>query len=302
MTLEKPTVFERWRKALEVNPQRKFSSYAAELSFYIIWAIIPLLLTFSNVIAILPFSSAEILTVIEQVLPEEVGEFLMPILSSYITRTSASVFSVGLIISLWPASNVFNTIQRVLNTIFKAEPRQNILITRLFSYISTLALVLIIFVMGVIFIFGESVLQYISQYFDFDIPIVSSFLQQGGLIGMGAIFILMFSLYHFMPNVRWSPKYASAGALFATVGFALISQLFTLYLSFNKNIDSNSTIGIFIVVLIWLYYNMIVISLGAYVAVVFHDFVERDYLEMVAMTKTVQTFEAQSEDFRQHIS
>lgn len=297
MDKETPTAIQRFMKVLAVNPQRQFGTYAAELAFYIIWAVVPLLLAIANVIAILPFSPDQILNLISKAIPDEVGSVIMPILESYLVNTSAGAFSIGLIISLWPASNVFNTIQRIMNTIFNVEPRKNPLIARGFAYVFTLALVVIIFSLGLLFIFGETILNYLATTFNMQIPFVGALLQSSGLIGLLSIFILMFSIYQYMPNVNWSPKYASVGALVATIGLALISQLFTFYLSFNKNIDSNSAIGIFIVVIIWLYYNMMVIALGAYAAVLYHDYCERNYWEMVEETKKVATYESSSDDF-----
>lgn len=300
MVEEQPTTIQRLLKVLAVNPQRKFGSYAAELSFYIIWAVVPLLLAIANVIAVLPFSSTQIVNTIKSAIPSEVGNVLVPILESYIQNTSVKALSLGLIISLWPASNVFNTVQRILNTIFDAKPRKNAVISRGFAYIFTLALVVIIFSLTLVFVFGETILNYLSTTFEIDLPWVGAILQNSGLIGLLSIFLLMFSIYHFMPNVNWAPRYASLGAAVAIIGFTLISQLFTVYLSFNKNIDSNSAIGIFIVVIIWLYYNMMVIALGAYATVIYHDYCERDYLEMVAETTEVETFVASSDNFKSY--
>ena len=298
MVNEQPTTVQRLLKVFAVNPQRKFGSYAAELSFYIIWAVVPLLLAIANVIAVLPFSSDQIVSVINDSMPAEVSDVIVPILESYIASTSVKALSLGLIISLWPASNVFNAVQRILNTIFKAEPRKNALISRGFAYVFTLALVVLIFSLTLVFVFGETILNYLTSTFGIEIPFVGAILQNSGLIGLLSLFILMFSIYQFMPNVNWSPKYASVGAIVALIGFGLISQLFTVYLSFNKNIDSNSAIGIFIVVIIWLYYNMMVISLGAYAAVIYHDYCERDYLEMVAETTEVEKFKVRSPQFK----
>ncbi|MBK0347049.1 YihY/virulence factor BrkB family protein [Aerococcaceae bacterium zg-ZJ1578] len=299
MQSAEPTVIQRLLKVFALNPQRKFGSYAAELSFYIIWAIIPLLLAFANVISILPFSAQEIMTLIENALPNEVGSFLLPILDGYLKSTSSSTLSIALVISLWPASNVFNALQRILNMIFKAPLRKNAIIARGFSYVFTLAIVLVIFTTTIVFTFGEVILSYISSVLNIEIPFIGAILHQSGLIGFIGLFLLMFLIYHFMPNVKWRPKYALIGALVASTGFLLISQLFTIYLSFNKNIDSNSAIGIFIVALIWLYYNIMVIAIGAYVAVVWHDFDTYRYVELVDMTHEKYVFKAQSDQYQE---
>lgn len=295
MDLEKATLLQKLIKTFELNPQTKFGSYAAELSFYIIWAIIPLLLAFANIIAVLPVEEAEILTVIEGALPQEVARALLPILETYLSGTSSGAFSLGLIISLWPASNVFNTVQRILNTVFKASPRKNAMIARVFAYIFTLAIVLATFSIGIVLIFGEWVLDYLNTLFGIEIPFLSAVLQNSGLIGFLGLFTLMFCIYYFMPNVKWDKRYAAIGAVVATIGFLLISQLFTVYMSFNNRVDSNTTIGIFIVVIIWLYYNMMVIAIGAYVSVFIHDLIEVPYWQMVEITRQPVSFYATSD-------
>lgn len=302
MSSTEPTFMQKLLKAFAVNPQRKFGSYAAELSFYIIWAVIPLLLAFANVIAILPFSANEIIQVIEKAIPNEVGNLIMPILKNYIENTSTSAFSVGLIISLWPASNVFNTVQRILNTIYDAKPRNNALIARGFAYIFTLAIVLIIFSGGLVFIFGESILDYVITIFGFEIPFLGAILEQSGLIGFLTLFGLMFFIYQYMPNVNWPAKFAALGALVATIGFGLISQLFSVYLAFNKNVDSNTAIGLFIVVIIWLYFNMMVIAIGAYTVVIAHDVSSRSYWEMEASLREEHHFSAMSNNYKVYLA
>lgn len=289
MESEKITLWQQFMAAWAMNPQRKFGTYAAELSFYIIWAIIPLLLTLANIISILPFSTNEIVPVIEQALPEEIQSTIMPILEGYIDKTSTSALSLGLIVSLWPASNVFNTIQRIMDTVFKAPPKGNALLSRAFAYVFTLATVVIIFLFAFVIVFGSTIMEYIGETFHIQLPsIIDTVLNQGMIIGMGSIFFLMFSIYQYMPNLKWHPRYALVGALTATTGFIAVSQLFGVYLSFSRNVDTNTAIGLFIVAVIWLYFNMMAIAGGAYVAVLYHDFCERDYWEMKAKL-TAQT-------------
>ena len=72
--------FKKLYQVIQANRhQLKLGSYAAELSFYIIWAIIPVMLTLANVIAILPVEEAEILRAIQQALPDQVEQVVLPL-------------------------------------------------------------------------------------------------------------------------------------------------------------------------------------------------------------------------------
>src|SRR5699024_6410008 len=135
------------------------------LSFYVIWALVPLMLALSNIIAILPFSEAQIIDTIQLALPDEVEVAIIPLLETYLTGTSSGLFSLSLIISLWPASNVFNTMQRVLNTIYKTVPRKNFFIARLFAYVFTLLIVIALVTFTFSLVFGETIIDYIQVVF-----------------------------------------------------------------------------------------------------------------------------------------
>lgn len=265
-----------WSRLLKTyrdnSEQLRFGSYAAEMSFYVIWAMVPILLALANVIAILPIKTADILAMMRNFVPAEVQSILLPILQGYLENTSPGVFSLGLIISLWPASNVFNTLQRVFNEIYKVEPRKNLLISRGFAYLFMIFMVLLIFAVTSLLVFGESILHLVEQRLPDYSGLVSLIVQQGWIFGVILVFCLLVLMYYIIPNVHRPLKYALPGAIFSFVGIFLISQLFTIYLSFAGNSISNQTLGIFIILMIWLYFNSMVLCVGAYLNVFYYDF------------------------------
>lgn len=298
-----PTLLKRLLKTFELNNQQlAFGSYAAEVSFYIIWAIVPLMLALANVIAILPFSDAQVMIVIESALPAEVETIIIPLLENYLQGTSSGLFSLSLIISLWPASNVFNTMQRVLNTIYKSKPRKNFFISRAFAYVFTLLIVIVLVLFTFALVFGDIILQYVEDIFNIELVILNVFVQQGWILGIIGLFLLVFLIYYFMPNVNWSFKYALPGTIFTVLGFILVSQLFTLYLSIAGGNVGTGAIGVFIVMIIWLYLNAMVIAIGAYINVFYHDFKEKSYWMLVEETMSYEKFKSYSKNFKQHSS
>ncbi|WP_124057620.1 YihY/virulence factor BrkB family protein [Vaginisenegalia massiliensis] len=302
MEAMQPTLTEKLSKTFQLNSdQLAFGSYAAELSFFIIWAAIPILLAFANVIAFLPMSQAEIMGALKGAIPADVAKVILPMLQSYLKNTSPGVFSLGLVISLWPASNVFNTLQRILNDIYKAKVRKNFILARLFAYVATLFMVLLIGAFTVLVLFGETIYRFLLETFNIELAILDFISNQGWILGLVGLFALLVFLYHFIPNVKWPLKYAIPGASFALVGFVLVSQLFSVYMAFAGNKASgNSTIGVLIVVMIWLYFNGMVIAIGAYINVFWHDFKEISFWKMVAKTRVYDSYFASSPHFVKH--
>lgn len=300
MPLKKQSVYHRlWHTYQLNNEQLKFGSYAAELSFYVLWAIVPILLALANVIAILPIDSSTLIAASREWIPEEVQAFLQPVLQNYLNSTSSGIFSFGLLLSLWPASNVFKTLQSIFNTIYKADPANNLLFARIFSYLFTIFVVILVFVVTSIMVFGGQIITLIQGYLPGDWSILVWILRQSWLLGMILFFGLLVLIYYLIPNVDWPVLYAIPGAVFSLIGFFLVSQLFTLYLNVASRSISNQTLGIFVILMIWLYFIFMVLSVGAYVNVFVYDYTHPVPLPLDKQAHALQI--VRSEDFQSHL-
>lgn len=254
--------------------QLQFGSYAAELSFYILFSFVPLLLTAANVIVALPISQEFLVKMIENVVPGQFQHLIIVPIREYIQTVDANAILIGLAISLWPVSNVFNTLQKILNTLYKTTPRKNIIMSRLFSYALTLGAVVLLALLALLFLFGTHVVAYVERLWSLDLSLLQHMMQQTGALGVLSVCIILVIMYRVIPNVNWPFRYAVPGALVATLGFLLISETYSLYLSFfAKSVTSNQTIGFFIMLMIWLYVNSLAIVVGGYVNVFVHDFI-----------------------------
>ena len=94
---------------------------------------------------------------------------------------------------------------------------------------------------------------------------------------MGALIwnrlLLMSFMYYSIPNVKWSFLYAFPGGLFTTVGFVLISQLFSIYIHYaGRNFTANGAFGTLIIFMIWLYFIANVMILGGVLNVIVYRF------------------------------
>lgn len=287
MSAEKVSTTDKLMAVFNANKnQLAFGNYAAQFSFYVIWAIIPLLLALANVIAILPISQYEIINSIQEVLPDQVESLVLPILEGYLQNTSTGIFSLGLIISLWPASKIFNTLQKVLNEIYNVKGRTGI-VARILAYVFTLAVMIVLASLSVTLVVGRFLVEQLQEVIlastQIDLSFIQTLLSQGWVLTFLVVFIVLLTIYYLVPNVRWSIKYAIPGALVSSLGLALVSQLFGLYLQYAaSDLSSNNTIGVFIIFMIWLYFNSFIIMIGAYVNTLYHSYDTQSYWELVS--------------------
>lgn len=251
---------------------------AAEMAYYTLLALFPVLLAVANIIPLLPIPTNEVINYVEMALPQEVRGVVLPILQGYLNSGSEGVISFSLLFTLWPASKAFNVFQTVLNQVYDAEKRKNFIITRIFSFLTAMLLVALVAVVAFLFVFGQQILELVQGVINVDLAGILTAFEIFRWVVAGIVLILVMAfVYDFVPNMKWPFKYALPGAVLATVGFLLVSQLFSLYIGLIGGVSLGSgTIGVFIVLMIWLYLIGIVLILGALLNVIIYDYKHED--------------------------
>lgn len=247
---------------------------AAELAYYILLALFPILLALGNIIPLLPIPTEQVLEYVEIGVPAEVGSVLLPILEGYLSGGSSGVVSIGVFVSIWPASKAFTVFQRVLNQVYNAKERKNFIVTRIFSFLITVSFVFLIGAVSFIFVFGREILNLVQNLLPVDlVGIITTFEYFRWIVALVVLVVIMSFIYFIVPNVRWSFKFAIPGAVLATIGFLGVSQLFTLYIRFaGGQAIGNGAIGVFIVLMIWLYLISSVFIVGGILNVIIYDY------------------------------
>ena len=215
---------------------------SAALTYYILLSIIPIIMLIANIIPLLPIPVDVIFKTMRTIFPADINEVLIPILRNYLGNFNGGALSVGLLILFWPASQMFSSLQRALNVLYGAPVRRNFIFERFFAIVIAMAAIL-----------------------DF------SFIKWGMLFI--TVFLLLSFMYFAIPNVKWSFLYALPGGFFATIGFVLISQLFSIYIHYaGRNLTANGAFGTLIVFMIWLYFIANVMILGGVLNVIIYRF------------------------------
>jgi len=237
---------------------------AAEMAYYLLLSLIPILLVVANIIPLLPIDPTEILTIIEQSFPADVSQIVVPIVSEYLDSGSGGAISIGLLASIWSASNVFSTLRRVLDEVYGAQMANNFIIARILSLAIMLVVLLIVGVTVFIFVFGEQIFTLVNEFFGIQLPFVQQILQLRWIALPLILFAVALVIYDLVPNHHLKVKYAVPGAIFMTIGLVLLSQFFSLITQFmGGDAVANQTIGGFIALMLFLYISNVIILFGA---------------------------------------
>lgn len=260
-------VIENWNRA-------SIMQGAAEMAYYLLLSLIPILLVVANIIPLLPFEPAAVMSMISRTFPDDIAQIVTPIVTEYLESSSGGAISAGLIAAVWSASNVFSTLRRVLDEVYGATEQKNFIIARFLSLLIMFAILLTVGAAVFIFVFGERILTLIGSILEIEIPFLPEFLVVRWLSLPIILFIVGLIIYDLVPNHHLKWRYAIPGAAFMTIGLILLSQFFTIILQFmGGTAATNQTIGGFIVLMLFLYIANVIILLGALINTLTYELV-----------------------------
>ncbi|MBC2167710.1 YihY/virulence factor BrkB family protein [Listeria booriae] len=251
----------------------RITSHAAQLTFYILLSILPMMLVFGNLIPLFPIPKEEIYNTLQTFMPPEVYDILHPVIESMLTNASGTAISLGLITAIWSASKCFSALQEVLNIVYQAPDRKNFIVTRIMSFLMMLVIIVVIGAVVFVFAFGEQIVTFLQDQFDLKLDALANLGAAKWFITPIFLFILFLIIYWLVPNVKWKIRKSVIGALFATIGWLAATELLSAYVSFQGDkILGFGSLSIMIVIMLWLYFVSIILLLGAFINVIIDSY------------------------------
>lgn len=257
--------------------------HGAAIAFYTIFSIAPL---FVIILSISQFLLSEDL--VQQKLYGMIAEFTGPQMSESIQKiieayssspSNIFAYALAIITVIFGATTVITQLKSSLNTIWHVTERKyhvvyQYLIDRAVSFL----IIIITTALFICVLFLEAIAPLTTSFFDFFIPdLVVSFLIFGFPVSSFLLTLLFFYIiFRILPDIRIPRKDVFTGALFTAVLFIIGKYLVALYLGNSSVQVAYRAAGSFVVFLIWVYYNVQIILLGAEFTYVYAN---RDKLE-----------------------
>src|SRR5699024_7224957 len=91
------------------------TSLSAQLSYFFLLSLFPLLIFLVALATYLPIDYQEIFNIISTYLPDEVTEMIYANLDQIVVESGSGLLSIGILGTIWSASNGINAIMRSLN-------------------------------------------------------------------------------------------------------------------------------------------------------------------------------------------
>lgn len=241
---------------------------AAQLSYYFLLALFPLLLVMMALLGIFADKGTELrnnlIAYLSEVMPSSAGELVQKTVDELSASAGAGKVSFGLLATIWAASNGMGAISETLNTAYNVKETRPYWKTRLVAIGLTVALALLIVTALVLLLYGFQIADAIAAWAGLSTAFTFTWkIAQWPII---LFFILLgFNLiYYFGPDLKeqeW--KWVTPGATIGVLLWLLISFGFKTYLSFSNSYSATyGSLGGLIIMMLWFYFTGMAILIG----------------------------------------
>ena len=248
-----------WRECSEDN----VAGTAAELSYYFLLALFPLLIFLTSLIGFLPDAPSGLIDYLARVAPPEALKLVRETLADVVSHRSGGLLSFALIGTVWAASSGVASLMEALNIAYETKETRPFWKRRLVAIgLTTIFALLIVGGSGLIVI-GHRLGDWLEHSLELGGALTSISTVMGYLTGLGLLLSGIGTMYIFGPNIKSAERRVIPGALFATTGMVVGSLLFSLYLRAIPSLSATyGSLGAVVTLMLWLYLIGLLLLVG----------------------------------------
>lgn len=251
------------KELIERFNEAEVPGLSAQLAYFFLLSLFPFLLFIVTLIGYFPIDDRAVIEILTEYLPSEVVWMIDQNLTQIVNNRSGSLLSIGIIGTLWSASNGFNAITRSFNKAYRVEEKRNYFVGRIIAMGLMLSMIVAIIIALLLPVFGKIIGEYIFSL----IALSDTFQKLWNTIRWATssvmFFFLFYVLYKLAPNYKIRQNHVLWGTLFATVSWQIASYGFSFYVDTLGNFATTyGSIGTVIILMIWFYLSGIIITTG----------------------------------------
>lgn len=255
----KEIALKTWNETLEDNVLGR----AAELAYYFLLALFPMLLFLTSLVGFLSGVREAIFAALANFVPGEAMKLVSETIDDVTRHRSGGLISFGVLGAIWAASGGVTAVMDTLNTAYDAKEERSFLKIRLISIGLTILLALLIVSGTTLIMFGGRFAIWATGKLGLGSVIDVTWSIVHYLLGMALFFLGLELIYYFGPNIKQNWRWITPGAVFAVISLIAASFLFSLYLRFAPSYSATyGSIGAVVVLMLWLYLMGAVILIG----------------------------------------
>lgn len=263
-----------YRKITEITMQitdDHVGAYAAQSAYFFVLCMIPIILLLITLVQFTPVTKADVMTAVMQVFPTSVESFLTSIINQ-VYNQSTTVIPITILVALWSAGRGVLSMTGGLNCVYGCSETRNYIVLRIRATLYTVLFILVIILLLVLSVFGNSLNIFINQHVTFLENFADWLIRARLIIAPVILMVFCLLIYRFLPNRKDALKKQIPGAVFAAIGWMIVSWVFSVYVDVFKGFSSMyGSLTTIVLVMLWMYFCMYSILLGGEINVLLYD-------------------------------
>ncbi|MEY2829245.1 MAG: hypothetical protein RIQ33_1103 [Bacteroidota bacterium] len=248
--------------------QENIVTRGSSIAFFFILSVFPGLIFLFTLIPYIPvdhFQTNLLLTIKDLIHNEGAYQMIRTTINEVVAIPHSSLLSMGFILSIYSAMSGVKAMISSFNKSYEHTfKKRNIFQTNFVALKLTLMLSVLLIAALTLIIAQKALFNWLFSALDiksFSAKNIVAVLHY--LIIIALLFFALSSLYYYGPAVKKKFKFISAGSTLATVLFILTSVGFSWFVNhFGQYNKLYGSIGSVIVIMLWMYFNSIVIIIG----------------------------------------
>ena len=237
---------------------------SAALTYYLLFAIFPLLIFVSTLLGVLELDIASITAVLAPILPSDVVDIIRTYLEYVAANQSRQLLWFSLVFSIWFPMRSTGCLMHSLRKAFGRSAPENILLGQLRTLLFTIWMIFVIGLTLALVVVGRRALSFLSGF----LPLSETFISVWGylrFIILGLVMAISLGiLYQLALGQRRPLREVLPGVGSSLAAWLLLSMAFSYYVeNMARYAQLYGSIATIVVVLLWLYMSGQVLILGA---------------------------------------
>lgn len=249
-------------KGSKILGEDHVGAYAAQSAFFWVLSLIPTILLLLTMVQFTPLTKSNIIYAVKEVIPKSFNELIISIVNQVYSQSKAMI-PVTAIVALWSAGRGVLAMTTGLNSVYDAKETRNYLFIRIRATFYTVLFITALIVTLLMLVFGNSISLFVNEHAPVVSYITDFMIQIRTVLSLLLLTVFSTCIYRFLPNRKAKLRKQIPGALFTSVGWLLMSYIFSVYLEIFKGFSSMyGSLTTIVLIMLWLYVCMYIMLLG----------------------------------------
>ena len=242
------------------------SMRAAAFSYNLFLALFPAIIFFFTIIPYIPIAGFQdnLLGMLQNFIPKKAFDAVEGTLFDIVKRPHGGLLSIGFIMAMYFSTNGIHSLIEAFNQTRHTIESRSWIRQRLISIFLVFILSSLVIVAIVLITLGPVALSFLVKHGMLRVSFSYYLIIAGKWIVSSALLFFAFSfLYYLAPAAQSRFRFISAGSTLSTVLTVLASVGFNYYVnSISRYNTLYGSIGTLIIVMVWIYFNAMIILIG----------------------------------------